>query len=70
LWLAEQLLPDHLAFLDRFAKDIRENRRSRFTSAQQPKVMQDRMKQITGERLKLLGINPQDNAAMKVTGNR
>jgi nitroreductase len=54
------------AFLDRFAKDIPgKPEMSGLLPAQQPQVMQDRMKQITGDRLKLLGINPQDAVAMK-----
>lgn len=54
------------AYLDRFAKDIPgKPELSGLSPAQQPRVMQDRMKQITSDRQKLLGINPQDNAAMR-----
>jgi len=35
---------------------------------QWPQAMQDRMKQLTSDLLKLLGINPQDKAAMKGYG--
>jgi nitroreductase len=54
------------AYLERFAKDVPgKPEMSGLPPAQQPQAMQDRMKQITGERLKLLGINPDDSAAMK-----
>jgi nitroreductase len=54
------------AFLDRFAKDVPgKPEMSGLPPGQQPQVMQERMKQITGDRLKLLGINPQDAVAMK-----
>ena len=53
------------AYLDRFAKDIPGKPEMSGSPSQWPQEMQDRMKQITGDRLKLLGINPQDDAAMK-----
>lgn len=54
------------AYLDRFTKDIPGKPEiSGLPPTQQPQAMQDRMKQITAGRLKLLGLNPQDNAAMK-----
>jgi nitroreductase len=53
-------------YLERFAKDIPgKPEMSGAPLPQWPQAMQDRMKQITGERLKLLGINPGDPAAMK-----
>jgi nitroreductase len=54
------------AYLDRFTKDVPGKPEiSGLPPTQQPQAMQDRMKQITGDRLKLLGINPEDSAAMK-----
>lgn len=54
------------AYLDRFAKDIPGKPEiSGLSLSQSSQVMHDRMKQIMGDRLKLLGIDPQDNAAMK-----
>jgi nitroreductase len=54
------------AFLDRFNKDIPGKPEiSGLPPGQQPQAMQERMKKITGDRQKLLGINPQDAAAMK-----
>jgi nitroreductase len=54
------------AFMERFAKDVPgKPEMSGIPVTQWPQAMQDRMKQITGDRLKLLGINPNDSAAMK-----
>jgi nitroreductase len=54
------------AYLERFAKDVpAKAEMSGLPVPQWPQAMQERMKQITSDRLKLLGINPQDNAAMK-----
>jgi nitroreductase len=54
------------AYLDRFAKDApNKPELSGSPITQWPKAMQDRMKLITAERQKLLGIDPQDSVAMK-----
>jgi nitroreductase len=54
------------SFLDRFAKDIpAKPEMSGLPPNQQPAAMQERMKVITSERQKLLGINPRDPVAMK-----
>jgi nitroreductase len=53
------------AYLDRFAKDIPGKPEISGIPSQWPQEMKDRMNWITSERQKLLGINPQDNAAMK-----
>ena len=53
-------------YLDRFASDIpAKPELSGLPVPKWPQAMQDRMKKITADRQKLLGINPQDNAAMK-----
>jgi nitroreductase len=55
------------AYLDRFTRDIPgKPEMSGLPATQWPQAMQDRMKQITNDRLKLLEINPQDKAALKV----
>jgi nitroreductase len=54
------------AYLDRFANDIpAKPELSGLPVPKWPQAMQDHMKKITADRQKLLGINPQDNAAMK-----
>jgi nitroreductase len=54
------------AYVDRFTRDVPgKPEMAGLPPNQQPQVFQDRMKQITGDRLKLLGIDPQDSAAMK-----
>jgi len=54
------------SFLERFAADVPgKPEMSGLPPSQQPQALQERMKKITGDRLKLLGIDPQDNAAMK-----
>ncbi len=54
------------AYLDRFTRDISgKPEMSGLPPTQWPQAMQGRMKQITNERLELLGVNPQDKAAMK-----
>jgi nitroreductase len=53
--------------LDRFNQDIPANpEMSGIPINQWPQAMRDRMNFITAERQKLLGINPQDKASMKV----
>ncbi|MBN1191750.1 MAG: nitroreductase [Dehalococcoidales bacterium] len=53
-------------YLERFAADVPgKPEMSGLTPDQQPQAMRDRMKQITNDRLKLLGINAQDSVAMK-----
>lgn len=54
------------AYLDRFASDVSGKPEMVYLPpAQQPQALQNRMKQITSDRQKLLGINPQDSLAMK-----
>jgi nitroreductase len=54
------------AYLDRFGNGIPANPElSGLPVPEWPHTMQERMKKITGDRQKLLGINPQDSAAMK-----
>jgi nitroreductase len=54
------------AYLDRFAEDVPAKPEvAGLPPPQWPQAMQDRMKQITSDRMKLLGINPQDNASMR-----
>jgi nitroreductase len=53
-------------YLERFAKDVPgKPETSGLPMPQNPQVMQDRMKQIISERLKLLKIDPKDEVAMK-----
>jgi nitroreductase len=54
------------AYLDRFNQDMPgKPEMSGLPPNQMPQWYQDRMKKITGDRQKLLGINPQDPASMK-----
>jgi nitroreductase len=54
------------AYLDRFAKDApNKPEMSGLAPNQSPQALQDRMKKITGDRQKLLGLDPQDPVAMK-----
>jgi nitroreductase len=54
------------AYLDRFAQDVpNKPEMSGLPPNQNPQELQDRMKIITGERLKLLSLNSQDPADMK-----
>jgi nitroreductase len=54
------------AYLERFTQDIPgKPEMAGLPPNQSPQVMQDRMKKITGDRQKLLGINPQDPVSMK-----
>jgi nitroreductase len=54
------------AYLDRFANDVPAKPEiSGLPVPQWPQAMQERMKKITADRQKLLGIDPRDSAAMK-----
>jgi len=54
------------AYLERFAKDVPgKPEMAGLPMPQNPQAMQDRMKQIISERLKLLKIDPKDEAAMR-----
>lgn len=54
------------AYLDQFNRDIpAQPEMAGIPVSQWPQAMRDRMNTITSERLKLLGINPEDKAAMK-----
>ncbi len=54
------------SYLDRFNQEVpAQPEMAGIPASQWPQTMRDRMNTITSERLKLLGINPQDKAGMK-----
>lgn len=54
------------AYLDRFTNDIpAKPELAGLPPPKWPQAMQDRMNRITSDRMKLLGINPQDSASVK-----